>query len=54
MRDIGTAQDWSYTPTFSPSDWNAKNWTMVLSRFAEVLTGRRCGERKKFTLIRGR
>ncbi len=54
MRDIVAAQDWSFTPTFTPSDWNTKDWKMVLSRVAEVLTGRRWGERKKFTLIRGR
>jgi hypothetical protein len=54
MRDIVAAQDWSFTPEFKPSDWNAKDWTMVLSRAAEVLTGRRWGERKKYRLIRDR
>ncbi len=54
MHDIVAAQDWSFTPEFKPSDWNAKDWKMVLSRAAEVLTGRRWGERKKYRLIRGR
>jgi hypothetical protein len=54
MREIVAAQDWTFSPTFKPSDWNAKDWKMVLSRAAEVLTGRRWGERKKYRLIRGR
>jgi hypothetical protein len=54
MRGIVAAQDWSFTPEFKPSDWNAKDWKMVLSRAAEVLTGRRWGERKKYKLLRGR
>jgi len=54
MHKIVAAQDWTFTPAFKPSDWNAKDWTMVLSRAAERLTGRRWGERKKFKLIRGR
>jgi hypothetical protein len=54
MRDIVAAQDWSFTPEFKPSDWNAKDWKMVLSRAAEVLTGRRWGERKKYKLLRSR
>jgi hypothetical protein len=54
MRNIVAAQDWSFTPEFKPSDWNAKDWKMVLSRAAEVLTGRRWGERKKYRLIPGR
>jgi len=52
MRDLVAAQDWNFTPAFKPSDWNAKDWKMVLSRAAEVLTGRRWGERKKYRLIR--
>lgn len=54
MHDIVAAQDWTFTSEFRPSDWNAKDWKMVLSRAAERLTGRRWGERKKYRLIRGR
>ena len=52
MRDLVAAQDWEFTPAFTPSDWNAKDWKMVLSRGAELLTGRRWGERKKYKLLR--
>ncbi len=52
MRDIVAAQDWTFTPIVKPADWNAKDWTMVLSRAAELLTGRRWGERKKYKIIR--
>ena len=54
MRAIVAGQDWTFAPFFKPSDWNAKDWKMVLSRAAEVLTGRRWGERKKFRLLRDR
>lgn len=53
MRELVAAQDWEFSPTFKPGDWTRKDWTMVLSRAAELLTGRRWGERKKYRLIRG-
>ncbi len=52
MRDLVAAQDWEFRPEFRPSDWAAKDWKNVLSRAAEVLTGRRWGERKKYRLLR--
>jgi len=53
MRDLVAAQDWEFTPQFTPADWTPKDWKNVLSRGAELLTGRRWGERKKYRLIRG-
>jgi len=52
MRSLVAAQDWSFVPEFRPGDWNRKDWKNLLSRAAEVLTGRRWGERKKYKLIR--
>lgn len=52
MRRMVAAQDWEFTPVFRPSDWRPKDWKNVLSRAAEVLTGRRWGERKKYRLLR--
>ncbi len=52
MRELVAAQDWSFTPEFRPADWAPKDWKNVLSRAAEVLTGRRWGERKKYRLLR--
>jgi hypothetical protein len=52
MRALVAAQDWTFVPAFRPLDWNRKDWKNVLSRFAEVLTGRRWGERKKYKLIK--
>jgi hypothetical protein len=51
MRALVAAQDWQFTPEFRPADWVAKDWKNVLSRAAEMLTGRRWGERKKYRLI---
>lgn len=52
MQHLVAAQDWDFTPQFKPSDWQPKDWKMVLSRAAERLTGRRWGERKKYKLLR--
>ena len=52
MRELVGAQDWEFTPQFKPTDWNRKDWKNVLSRGAELLTGRRWGERKKYRLIK--
>jgi hypothetical protein len=51
MRELVAAQDWQFAAAFKPGDWEAKDWKNLLSRVAEVLTGRRWGERKKYILL---
>jgi hypothetical protein len=51
MREIVARQDWQFEPEFKPSDWNRKEWKNMFSRGAELLTGRRWGERKKYKLL---
>ena len=53
MRALVAAQDWEFVPQFKPTDWTPKDWKNVLGRGAELLTGRRWGERKKYRLIQG-
>ena len=52
MRERVAAQDWVFTPAFRPLDWVWKDWKNVLSRGAELLTGYRWGERKKYKLLK--
>ena len=52
MRELVAAQDWVFTPAFRPQDWVWKDWKNVLSRGAELLTGYRWGERKKYKLLK--
>lgn len=52
MRELVAAQDWVFTPAFRPRDWLWKDWKNVLSRGAELLTGYRWGERKKYKLLK--
>jgi len=52
MLALVQAQDWTFEPEVRPSDWNRKDWKNLLSRGAEVLTGRRWGERRKYRLLR--
>ena len=54
MREIVASQDWEFAAEFKPSDWNRKEWKNMFSRGAELLTGRRWGERKKYKLLRYR
>ena len=54
MQPLVAAQDWTFDPEFKPADWQRKDWKNLLSRGAEVLTGRRWGERKKYKLLRQR
>ncbi len=51
MHELVAAQDWHFAAEFKPGDWEAKDWKNLLSRSAEVLTGRRWGERKKYQLL---
>ncbi len=53
MQALVAAQDWTFEPAFTPADWTPKDWKNLLSRGAELLTGRRWGERKKYRLLRG-
>ncbi|MDZ7631964.1 MAG: hypothetical protein U5K74_11640 [Gemmatimonadaceae bacterium] len=52
IQPLVARQDWMFEPVFRPTDWNRKDWKNWLSRGAELLTGRRWGERKKYKLIR--
>ena len=51
MQPLVAAQDWHFTPRFTPWDWNAKDWKNFLSDGLERLTGRRWGERKRYRIV---
>ena len=52
MHPLVAAQNWRFTPRFTPSDWNAKDWKNFFSDGLEAITRRRWGERKQYRLVK--